>query len=106
MTEQRAASLANLRPWQSGQSGNPKGKAPDPLLRQLRKKLTASEAGELVEILLSKARDGDLKALEMIWDRIAGKPVAREEQGGPGAFTRGFEIRLIRVDDDAEPAAS
>jgi hypothetical protein len=72
----------------------------DPLLRALKKKLTVSEATELMAVLLEKAHDGDMKALEMIWDRIAGKPVAREERGGPGAFSRGFEIRLVRVGDD------
>lgn len=99
VSEQRARSLANLRPFQAGQSGNPRGKPPDPLLRQLRKRLTAEEADELVGALLEKAREGDIRALEMIWDRIAGKPVAREERGGPGAFARGFEIRLVRVED-------
>jgi hypothetical protein len=98
----RERSLANLVPFRHGQSGNPKGKAPDPLLKALRKKLTAGEAAKLTDVLLEKAGDGDMKALEMIWDRIAGKAVARQEQGEPGAFSRGFEIRLVRVGNDGD----
>ncbi len=102
MSEQsgRPSQLRGLVPFKPGQSGNPRGRAPDPLLRALKKKLTASEAADLTDVLFEKARDGDMKALEMIWDRIAGKPVAREERGGPGAFSKGFEIRLIRVGND------
>ena len=104
MSEQseRPSRLRGLVPFKPGQSGNPRGKAPDPLLRALRKRLTTKQADELTTVLLDRARDGDMKALEMIWDRIAGKAVARQEQGGPGEFSRGFEIRLIRVGDDGD----
>jgi hypothetical protein len=69
--------------------------------------MTAKQATALMAVLLERALDGDMKAMEMIWDRVAGKPIARQEQGGPGDFSRGFEIRLIRVDehDDADGAA-
>lgn len=97
----RPMAVANLRPpWRKGESGNPRGARPDPLLHALRKKITAKQAAGLAAILLERALDGDMKALEMIWDRTAGKPVARQEQGEPGAFAEGFEIRLIRVSDD------
>ena len=107
MSEQRARanSLANLVPFRPGQSGNPRGKVPDPLLKALRKRLTVAEAAKLTDVLLEKAEDGDMKALEMIWDRVAGKAVARQEQGGPGDFARGFEIRLVRVDEHGDETA-
>lgn len=95
--------------FRPGASGNPGGRPKDPLLHALRRKMTAKQANELTAILLARALDGDLKAIEMIWDRVGGKPVARQEQGEPGAFREGFEIRLIRAggdDDDGEAAAS
>src|SRR4051812_38235267 len=89
--------------FKKGTSGNPRGARPDPLLPALKRKLTATQAADLVDMLIARAMDGDLRALEMAWDRIAGKVVAREETGSPGAFSPGFEIRLVRVDGD-EPA--
>jgi Family of unknown function (DUF5681) len=92
---------ANLRPaWRAGESGNPRGARPDPLLHALRRKMTAKQAQQLMAVLLERALDGDMKAMEMIWDRMAGKPIARQEQGEPGDFSRGFEIRLVRAGDD------
>ena len=87
------------RPFPPGQSGNPNGRARDPLLAALRRRLTPEQAVELMEVLVTRAAAGDMKAMEMIWDRMAGKVVGREEVGGPGAFSKGFEIRLVRVDD-------
>jgi len=94
--------------FEPGRSGNPGGRPKDPLLHALRKKLTAKQANALMGVLVEQALRGDMKALEMIWDRVAGKPVARAEQGGPGDFARGFEIRLIRVarGDDADDDAA
>ena len=96
-------------PFMRGQSGNPGGRPKDPLLHALRRKLTVKQANALMDVLVNEALNGDLKAFEMIWDRMAGKPIQRAEQGGPGDFSRGFEIRLIRVgtddgDDDAATA--
>lgn len=91
-------------PFVRGQSGNPGGRPRDPLLHALRKKLTAKQAGALMDVLVKQALSGDMKSMEMIWDRVAGKPIAREEQGRPGDFSRGFEIRLVHVSDDDSSA--
>ena len=91
----------NLRPaWPKGVSGNPRGRRPDPLLHELRKRMSTKQAAQLVDVLLERAMAGDMRALEMIWDRMSGKPVARQETGEPGAFAKGFEIRLVRADTD------
>jgi hypothetical protein len=89
------SSISQFKP---GRSGNPGGRKADPLLPALKRKLTASQAADLVDVLIARAMDGDLRALEIIWNRTAGLPVAREETGAPGAFAPGYEIRLTRVD--------
>ena len=35
---------------------------------------------------IARAKAGDVRFAEMIYARIAGKPVERQEQGEPGAF--------------------
>lgn len=105
MSEQNGRTRGLIR-FQPGQSGNPGGRPKDTLLAALKKKLTREQAEELVGVLVTRALAGDMKALEMIWDRMAGKVVGREEIGGPGAFAKGFEIRLVRVDDGDEARAS
>lgn len=88
--------------FKPGVSGNPAGRPKDPLLAALKRKMTPQQAADLMGVLLAKALEGDMRALEMVWDRLAGKVVAREEHGAPGAFSRGFEIRLIRVDETTD----
>ena len=68
------------KPFKKGQSGNPNGrpKLPD-LNTALIKYLTKREGGEdqleiVVNKLVDKAIEGDLKAIEMLLDRTYGKP--------------------------------
>ena len=75
-------SLANLRPWQPGQSGNPLGRpATRSLIKALRQKLdVVDESGKtgaerLSEKLIELAMDGDTAALRECFDRIEGKPI-------------------------------
>ena len=62
----------------------------------------------LVSIALSGKRAESLRAMQVILAYTDGLPIARTETGEPGAFSQGFEIRLLRVGDDGddEPAAS
>jgi hypothetical protein len=73
-------SVKSLRPhqWRPGQSGNPSGRPPCILSRALRAKLKAdpSLVERLLEALLRRALGGDLKALEIIFDRIEGRAPA------------------------------
>ncbi len=69
--------LANLRPpFQSGVSGNPKGRPPDPqILKNLRAMCKAADkAGVIFDLLLKEAKKGNVKAIEMMAHYGAGKP--------------------------------
>ena len=73
-------------PWKPGQSGNPKGRPPknktltDALERALKKKDVKrgyddiSRKDAIAEILTQEALKGNLKAIDMILDRIEGRP--------------------------------
>jgi Family of unknown function (DUF5681) len=63
--------------WKKGQSGNPDGKR---LSAELARRI--EEEGEyqrLVEALLERARAGDVRAQELVWDRYEGKLVQKSE---------------------------
>lgn len=104
--------------FRPGVSGNPGGR---PSTRHLTDLLAielgkpAARSGQsrdqrmiqrLVSIALEGKRSEALRAMQLILAYRDGLPIARTETGEPGAFDRGFEIRLVRVDDDHEPAAS
>lgn len=67
---------------------------PDPLLAALKGKMTSEKAEALAEVILQKALSGDLAAAQMVWDRLEGKAIGRQEQGSPGDFT-GLEDKPI-----------
>jgi hypothetical protein len=79
--EKRAKSLANLKPFQSGNNANPTGrpKMPDSLKQAFRGKLTDLAVKALESILDGSnvdAKPSDLiKASEIVMDRAWGKPV-------------------------------
>ena len=79
----RERSLANLRPFQKGQSGNPAGRPKNVLTGALRRKLEEVESGELgtrtnAEALADKLFDlalsGNVEALKICFDRLEGRP--------------------------------
>jgi Family of unknown function (DUF5681) len=105
--------------FRPGASGNPSGRPKRRYLADLLGDELAKVHGKngktrdqrlverLVTIALSGPRSEALRAIQLIMAYRDGLPIARTESGEPGAFSQGFEIRLIRVnDDDHEPAAS
>jgi Family of unknown function (DUF5681) len=86
--------LANLKPFQPGQSGNPSGRAKDPfrqaLLKAVNKALQGDPEGRamidgIALQLANKALKGDLVAIGMIADRTDGKPAQSVTLGGDGS---------------------
>jgi Family of unknown function (DUF5681) len=79
--------------WKKGQSGNPRGRPrrgsclADLLRRELERTgpagVTHKEA--LVNALVETACEGDLRAIDMIFDRVEGRPKQRQEVSGPEA---------------------
>lgn len=68
--------------WKPGQSGNPKGKLKgtrhfSTLIREAITKVAedtgTSDDKEIVRALVEKAKAGDLKAVDMVLDRVDGK---------------------------------
>jgi hypothetical protein len=79
--------------WQKGQSGNPKGriKGKKVLTDELRRLLDAkwrpfgqTNRELLAQVLMAKALQGDLKAIEYIWDRLEGRPAQAVQVTGDG----------------------
>src|SRR3954468_21707087 len=61
--------------WQPGQSGNPGGKAKTKLFQQaLRNVLSLSEAETIARVVVREAKKGDWTAVNIIADRLDGKP--------------------------------
>jgi hypothetical protein len=96
-----------------GQSGNPAGRKPGSgPLQKLRKALTP-HAEEFAEILLKKARDGDLHALRLALERIAPPPKAQTEpvqiEGFSKTSTLSESARLVihaAAQGDISPTAA
>lgn len=67
---------AGMRPWQPGQSGNPGGRpALDPEVREILQAATAPAAKRLAELVQHRDARVALQAIDMIHNRIYGRPV-------------------------------
>lgn len=66
-------------PWKPGESGNPRGgaAAPKPFLDAIKRAIAQTDGQALrdcAEVLIAKAKDGESWAMQMLADRLDGKP--------------------------------
>jgi Family of unknown function (DUF5681) len=85
-------SLANLKPFVAGRSGNPGGKSKALLTAVLRERLTEQDAAQISDVLIAQAKAGNLKAVELILDRLEGRPLQRNENSGPDGGPQRYEL--------------
>ncbi len=78
------------------------GRPPALLSKAMQEVVSDDDAAAIMRQLRDLARKGDLQAIQMLWDRMEGKAIARNENGGAGEFT-GLEdvpteelLRLVR----------
>ena len=89
LSEARQRSLANLRSWKKGQSGNPNG-TPGPI-KEFHRLLRSNEPKVIDELikLITEEKDGYLRlaAIHEFFNRLYGKPIQpianASEEGKP-----------------------
>ena len=73
----------NLKPWAKGVSGNPGGrprkKLIDQALQDLLLRNDSALALAIAQKLLTRAKKGDLKAIQLVAERVEGKPKKQSE---------------------------
>lgn len=77
------ANEQNLKPFKKGQSGNPNGrpnKIPD--VDKLLAKIPESDYDAVIDALFKKAKKGDVRASEVLFDRSWGRPKEKIEVSG------------------------
>lgn len=77
----KAKRLANLKSFEPGQCGNPKGRPVEPqMLKDLRAACKAADnAGMIFDALMKLVRRGNIRAIEIAAHYAAGKPVEVRE---------------------------
>jgi HPt (histidine-containing phosphotransfer) domain-containing protein len=95
-----AGQAQNLKPWPKGVSGNPGGRPKKKLIDQALEELLLSNDSELAvtiaKKLLVRAKSGEVKAIQLVAERVQGKPRAKMEVSGPD----GGELQLLNMTDD------
>ena len=100
----KAISNANKGNSHSSKENREKNK----MLKNIIKEVVMDEDGlkakEIIQALINKAVDGDLRAIEIILDRIDGKVVQENKVDGNMGHDFNIPIRVITgIDDDYEP---
>ena len=90
--------------WEKGQSGNPEGRKPNkPFLDALQRAIAQEDAKRIrdaAEKLLTAAANGEPWALQMLADRLDGKPKQQVDVGNADgeAFQTITRIELVAPD--------
>ena len=82
-----AGRIENLKPWKPGQSGNPGGRPKRKLIDEALEELLLRNDSELAlaiaKKLLARAKTGEVKAIQLVAERVQGKPKRQLELSGP-----------------------
>jgi len=102
----KAISKANKGNSHSSKENREKNKLLKNIIKEVVMDEDGTKAKEIVQALVAKATDGDLRAIEILLDRIDGKVVQENKIDGNMGHDFNIPIRVItgiNDDDDDEP---
>jgi len=96
------SNIQNLKPWKPGQSGNPGGRPKKKLIDEALEELLATNDSALAFLIASKlvarAKRGDIRAIQLVMERVQGKPKAKMELSGPDGRELLSQMSLEEID--------
>jgi hypothetical protein len=100
----KAISNANKGNSHSSKENREKNKMLKNIIKEVVMDNDGLQAKEIIQALVNKATNGDLRAIEIILDRIDGKVVQENKIDGNMGHDFNIPIRVITgIDDDYEP---